>query len=183
MCLSANARHTLLASLALALPLGTVGAAESTATLSRLVGVGVVSQGAQYVPAHEGMALRQGDRFMVLEDGNAIITFADGCRYSLADNEVLTIGATNTCTTGAVGSHEVTPHNAVAGDYSSAATDVQLARAIGAGTVPGTSSIPSWAVPAVGIGGLAILGTTFDTGSSSGGGSTGSSNVAQPPSP
>jgi hypothetical protein len=124
---------------------------------------------------------------MVLEDGNAIITFADGCRYSLADNEVLTIGATNTCATGAIRSYEVTPYSAVAGDSSSAATDVQLARAIGSGTVPGTSSIPSWAVPAAGIGVLAILGATLDTGSS-GGGSTGgitggSSDVAPPPSP
>jgi hypothetical protein len=173
------------ASLALALPLGTAGATESGATLSRLEGFGVVSQGAQYVPAHEGMALREGDRFMVLEGGNAIVTFADGCRYSLADNEVLTIGTTDTCAAGTFGSHKIAPYSAVARDPSTAAS-ARLARAIGAETVPSRSNIPSWVIPAGAMGTLAVLGATLSTGSDtpSGSSSTGSTGlVVGTPSP
>jgi hypothetical protein len=181
MCVSTSVMRVLSASIALTLPLGAASAAEYDATLSRLEGVGVVSQGAQYVPAHEGMALREGDRFMVLEGGNAVVTFADGCRYPLADNEVLTVGATNTCAAGTAGSYKVAPYSAVAGDPSAAAS-VHLARAIGAGP-PKALNIPSWAIPAGVVGTLGVLGATLPTGSDDGNGGGNAGLVVGTPSP
>jgi hypothetical protein len=152
------------ASLSLTFSLGAASAAESAATLSRLKGSGVVSQGAHYVSAHEGMVLRGGDRFMVMEGGNAVIRFADGCQYPLADSEILSIGATSSCSAGVAGSYKMAPYSAVARNSSTAAS-VQLAWAIGAETVPSVPSIPSWAIPAGFAGTLAVLGETLDTGS------------------
>ena len=97
----------------------TASAAEPVGTLSRIEGATVVSQGAQYVKAREGMKLREGDRLMAMEGGNAVISFADGCQYTLTDNELLTLGPTSPCASDAVGSHKVDPYAAVSQDPAS----------------------------------------------------------------
>ncbi|HPB76985.1 MAG TPA: hypothetical protein PLY96_17260, partial [Chromatiaceae bacterium] len=62
-------------------------AAESVpaAKISRVDGNAIASQDARYLPAREGMALKEGDRLMVLENSTAIVTFTDGCQYTLKD--------------------------------------------------------------------------------------------------
>jgi len=133
------------------LALGAASAAEPVGTLSRLDGAAVVSQGAQYVKAREGMKLNAGDRFMVMEGGSAVISFADGCEYKLADNELLTLGPTSTCAENAVGSYKVDPYSSVSQDPGAAASGYRLA-ALGEG---GSGSAPSW-IPA-GLAGLVLI--------------------------
>ena len=87
-------------SMALALPVSQ--AAAPVASFARINGHALVSKGGQYVEAKEGMSLAEGDRLMVMEGGSATIVFADDCRYQMEDNEVLTIGATSTCSGGGV---------------------------------------------------------------------------------
>lgn len=105
----------------------TASASEPAGTLSQADGFTVVSKGAKYVEAHEGMALKEGDRIMVMEGGSAVITFADGCQYTLSENELLTIGATSTCASNATGSYKIDPYSAVSQDPGTATAGYQLA--------------------------------------------------------
>lgn len=107
--------------------LATASASESVGTLVRVDGFAAVSQGAQYVKGYEGMRLREGERLMVMEGGSAVITYADGCQYTLKDNELLTIGPTSACTSNGVGSHKVDPYRAVSLDPDVAAGGFQFA--------------------------------------------------------
>jgi hypothetical protein len=132
-------------------------AAELTGTLSRIEGTAVVSQGAQYVKGREGMKLKEGDRLMVLEGGNAVISFADGCRYTLGDNELLTVGAASTCAAAAIGSYKVDPKGAVA-QTPNAAADLKPA-AVQAGAGGGGAAAP-W-IPFAVMGGVVIAGVVI----------------------
>jgi hypothetical protein len=136
--------------------LGTASAAESVGTLSRLDGDAVVSQGAQYVKAREGMKLNEGDRFMVMEGGSAVISFADGCEYKLADSELLTLGPTSTCAANAVGSYKIDPYSSVSQDPGAAASGYRLA-ALGEG---GIGSAASW-IPAA-LAGIVLIAVAAD---------------------
>lgn len=126
------------------LGLGVVSAAEPVGTLARIQGIAFVSQGAQYIAGREGMALKEGDRVMVMDGGNATISYVDGCKYSLGDNEVLSLGATSTCASEAEGSsYKVESYAAAPQGPSNAADSVRFAQAqIGGST-------PSWVVPTV----------------------------------
>ena len=148
-------------------------AAEPIGTLSRIDGVAVVSQGAQYIKGSEGMKLKEGDRLMVLEGGNAIIAFADGCQYTLGDNEVLTIGAVSAC---------ATPKSAVSQSPNAAANlkpaAVQAGAAGGAAGAGGAAAaggaavaggIAAFAIPAA-IGGVVIAGAAVASNSNNNGG-------------
>ena len=145
----------------LTLALGVVSAADSVGTLSRIQGVAFVSQGAQYVAGREGMALKEGDRLMVMDGGNAVISFSDGCRYDLADNEVLTIGAASTCASETESSYKVDPYVTVSQDPAATPDSIRLASA----QVGGAGAMPAWVIPAGLIGGLAIMGAAADLGS------------------
>lgn len=98
--------------------LGTVAnAAEPIGTLARITGTAIVNQGADYVTGREGMSLAEGDRLLVLEGGSAVVTFADGCERTVADNELLIVPAVSTCAAGpavADGAYQVAPYQAVA---------------------------------------------------------------------
>ena len=146
--------------------LATASAADSVGTLSRVEGVAGVSQGAQYVKGTEGMKLKEGDRLMVMDGGNAVVTFADGCQYALSDNELLTVGPVSTCASDAAGSYKVDPYSAVSQNPAVAGESFTPA-AIEPSTNPadGTYSgvVPSWVPPAGIIGTLVILGATLDT--------------------
>ncbi len=84
------------------------------ATLVRIDGAAVASQDAKYVPAREGMILKQGDRLMVLEGGSAILAFADGCQYELGEMAVLAVQSISTCAAKGVGVYKVDPKSGVA---------------------------------------------------------------------
>ena len=151
---------TAIASAGLALGLATANAAEPVGSFARIEGVAVVSKGAQYVKAQEGMPLNEGDRLMVMEGGKAVLSFKDGCSYEVADNEILTIGATSTCASNAVGSYKVDPHSAVAQNPNAASQGYQLA-AVGGGA--GAGADLSW-VPLAAVGVVAVAGIASDTG-------------------
>ena len=144
----------------LTLGLGMVSAAESTGTLSRVEGFAFVSQGAQYVAGREGMALKEGDRVMVMDGGNAIISFADGCKYNLADNEVLSLGATSTCASDTDDSYKIAPYAAVTQEPSKTVDSVRFAQA-----QIGGSTGPTWVpwVAGLSIAGLVAAGASQDS--------------------
>jgi len=163
------ATSLLAASLTLALNVAT--AAESVGTLSRIEGFAVVSQGAQYVAAREGMALKEGDRLMVLDGGNAIVSFTDGCRYTLADDEVLTIGAASTCASDTVDPYKVAPYTAVPRDTSMTPESIRFARAqLGGETL---QAIPESTYAAGFLATLVVTGAVLPTGGSDGSGGSG----------
>lgn len=93
---------------------GTASAIEPIATVMELEGSAVVSQGSEYVKAHVGMRLQEGDRFLAMQDGSAVIAFDDGCKYQMTDQEVLVIGSMSTCASDAAGSYQVDAGSAVA---------------------------------------------------------------------
>ena len=67
------------------------------AVLTDVTGSALVNKGDAYVTAHASTELNAGDRLMVMESGSAVVTYADGCTYTLSDSEVLTIGQQSTC--------------------------------------------------------------------------------------
>jgi hypothetical protein len=67
----------------------------------------VASQDAKYVPAREGMTLKEGDRLMVLEGGSAILAFADGCQYELGEMAMVAVQGISTCAANGVGVYKV----------------------------------------------------------------------------
>ena len=145
----------------LTLGVAAASAAEPVGSLSRIEGFAFVSQGAQYVAAREGMALKEGDRLMVMDGGNAIISFVDGCRYTLEDNEVLSLGATSTCAADSDGAYKIEPYTTVSQASPGTSDSVRFAKAqVGGGTTP------AWLVPTlagVSIAGLVIAGATQDS--------------------
>ena len=82
-------------------------AAASDAVLTSIDGVALVSQGGSYVTAQAQAPLATGDRVMVMEGGSAVITYADGCAYTLNDATVLTIGTQSPCDAGQTASKEM----------------------------------------------------------------------------
>jgi hypothetical protein len=144
----------------------TAGAAESAATLVQTDGMAIVSDGAQYVAAHEGMRLSEGDRLMVMEGGSAVIRFADGCQYTLADDEFFTIGSESACASTTVGSHKVDPYSAMSQDSGAAGVAYQQASTgvSGGGAAAEEVGSLAWVVPAAGAAVL-IAAVASDTGS------------------
>lgn len=71
-------------------------AADATATLSDTQGTVLVNQGEMFITAMPGTALQAGDRVMVMEGGNAILTYADGCQLPVTAGSLVTVAAT-TC--------------------------------------------------------------------------------------
>lgn len=80
-----------------------IAAEGEVATLARITGDAVVSKGAQYVSAAEGMALKVGERVMSLATSTTTIQFNDGCRYVLEANQLLTIEGKSPCALGLAG--------------------------------------------------------------------------------
>jgi len=82
----------------LSLGLGTVAhASEPVGQISSIQGSALISQGAQYVPAREGMSLRELDRVVIMEDSSATLAFADGCEYTMGEMDLLTVSSTTAC--------------------------------------------------------------------------------------
>jgi hypothetical protein len=159
----ANRIVTAIAAATLALGFGVASAAQPVGAFARINGIAMVSQGARYVKAHEGTPLYDGDRLLVMDGGSAIIKFTDGCRYTVHDNEILTIGAASTCASGAVGSDKVQAYNAIA--YNPDASQMVEKAAMGGPPTPppvaaGAAANLGWVVPAA-VGLVGVLGGTL----------------------
>jgi hypothetical protein len=105
--------------LAILSSLGLIGMAVAAdqaqvATLVRIDGAAVASQDANYVPAREGMTLKEGDRLMVLEGGSAILAFADGCQFELGEMAMLAVQGVSTCAANGGGVYKVDPKSGIA---------------------------------------------------------------------
>ncbi len=135
----------LLAVGALFASIGSVAAGESFAALDRIDGSVLVNQGEQYVSAREGMGLKTGDRLMVMSGASVVISYADGCRYNVGENRVLTIGEASICGSEANNQH-VGPSYAAIG---------------------GAATMPAWVVPTSIVGTITVSGAALDTGSDS----------------
>ena len=78
--------------------LGASGVATATtAELETVNGTAMVSEGSRYIEGQQGRALAEGDRVIALENSKVVLTFQDGCRYTLKDGEVLTVGGQSPC--------------------------------------------------------------------------------------
>jgi len=94
---------TVLAAIALGLVVDSAEAAErEVAAIARITGEAVVSSGTRYVSGIEGMGLRVGTRVMSLAKSTTVIQFDDGCRYTLEENQLLTIDDRSPCVLGLV---------------------------------------------------------------------------------
>lgn len=78
---------------------GGVTAAEEQgiAYIARVSGSVLVNQGQQYRDGTEGQVLETGDRVMSLSDSSAILQFRDGCRYTMKEDELVTIPSLSPC--------------------------------------------------------------------------------------
>lgn len=112
------------------------------AKVTRVDGNAIASQDARYLPAREGMALKEGDRLMVLENSTAIVSFADGCQYTLKDMGVLVVQKTSTCALNGVGVYNFDPRTAVSSGKTPALTPAQVIPPASAGLAP-------WVIPAI----------------------------------
>lgn len=74
-----------------------VASEERLATIERVDGTVMVSDGARYIEASAGINLRDADRILTLDDSNATIRFRDGCEYSMRESELLIIGPESAC--------------------------------------------------------------------------------------
>jgi len=115
---------TVLGAIALA---ATGTASASDAVLTSISGVALVSQGESYLTAHEQAPLATGDRVMVMEGGSAVITYADGCAYTLNDAKVLSIGSQSPCDAGHTATKEMGKRYAAAAGANPAAVLIPLA--------------------------------------------------------
>ena len=70
---------------------------EIVANVIRVKGQTMVSRGANYINALEGMGLHEDERIMTLEESSALLLFKNGCSYQLQENEMLTIGSESPC--------------------------------------------------------------------------------------
>jgi hypothetical protein len=94
---NANALVTTVTGVALATVVGAAVASQPVGEIKRIEGSAMISQGAQYVTAREGMQLHELDRILVLEDSTALLHFADGCTHNMSEQELLTLGPQSTC--------------------------------------------------------------------------------------
>jgi hypothetical protein len=93
-----NALTAAVAGIILSGGLGAASAAEPPiGHIEKLQGSALISQGAQYVPAHAGMDLRKLDRIIVMDDSSATLSFADGCVYEMGEQDLVTLTGESAC--------------------------------------------------------------------------------------
>ena len=88
----------LAAAAAFCLGVGSAAASDVVASVAQVNGSALVNQGEQYQPAVVGTSLREGNRLMTMEGGNITVKFHDGCVKELTENQVMTVGAADSCT-------------------------------------------------------------------------------------
>ncbi len=96
-------RQTILAA-AMSTAIGSMAAAENSAApaqeigyIDRITGSALVNKGERYVDGTEGMPLSTGDRVMSLAESTAVLQFNDGCRYTMKENELITVPSMSPC--------------------------------------------------------------------------------------
>jgi len=72
-------------------------AAKEVGHIARITGSALVNKGERYIDGAEGMPLSRGDRVMSLADSTAILQFNDGCRYTMKENELVTVPSVSPC--------------------------------------------------------------------------------------
>lgn len=60
----------------------------------------LVNQGDEFKPAVKGLRLKPGDRVMVQDDSNVVITYDDECKMDVDENKIVTISDRSTCAGG-----------------------------------------------------------------------------------
>ena len=83
---------------AFCLGVGSASAADAVASVEQVSGSALVNQGEHYQPVVAGTSLYEGSRLMTMEGGSMTVTFQDGCVKELAENQVMTVGAADSCT-------------------------------------------------------------------------------------
>jgi hypothetical protein len=107
---------------------GTVAA--NSASLTSIKGGVMVNQGKQFVPGQSGQGVVAGDRIMVMQDGGAVLRFADGCDVTLEAGSVVTVPEVSTCAGGQLNASRLA-NNAPAGATGGGAWIIAGVGAIG----------------------------------------------------
>ncbi len=99
--------RTLIAAVAVLLPLSSAGAAEPLealyAQLSGISGKVLVDRGGGFVPVAETTKLKPGNRILVSGAGSALLTYGPGCSMPLAADSLTTFTGTESCVIGTQG--------------------------------------------------------------------------------
>jgi hypothetical protein len=82
----------------LAAQLGVASASEPLGTIIELHGQALINQGETFLPARQGMALRESDRVFVMEKSRASLALNSGCVRELAELEKFTLAEGQSCT-------------------------------------------------------------------------------------
>ncbi len=75
----------------------TATSVASAASIKSVDGHAFVSKGAGYAAATAGVQLVPGDRAMVSNNSSAVVTFEDGCSYTLLPGKVLLVQKMSPC--------------------------------------------------------------------------------------
>ena len=89
-------------------------AANSVATLNVTNGSVLVNQGKQFITAQPSQVLAAGDRVMVMEGGNAVVKYADGCIQTLSSGSLAVIAQQSVCVLGVNTVAKISPVSAQA---------------------------------------------------------------------
>ena len=93
---------------------GSALAGASVASLNITSGSVLVNQGKQFITAQPSQVLAAGDRVMVMEGGNAIVKYADGCIQTLTSGSLAVITQQSACVLGANTVAKISPVSAQA---------------------------------------------------------------------
>ncbi|HET6545456.1 MAG TPA: hypothetical protein VFG55_01765 [Rhodanobacteraceae bacterium] len=111
-------------SLIAALGFGFAQAADVIATLSDMSGSVLVNQGREFVAAQPGAGLVPGDRVLARQGSEATLTFADGCKSSVAPGTMVTIPDMSPCKGGDLLVQSTNPGNSGALGVAGGAPDL-----------------------------------------------------------
>ena len=89
-------------------------AADPVAVLGSSQGQVMVSKDKKFVSVQTGQALKAGDRVLVMQDGNALVRFNDGCELALPESSLAVIPAVSTCAGGNAEIAQLSPESAQA---------------------------------------------------------------------
>ena len=89
-------------------------APKSNSALTEAKGKVLVNTGKAFAPAALDMRLKEGDRVMVQEDSEAIITFDDGCKLEVDENKLVTVPDRSSCAGAVVMQQGINPEGGAA---------------------------------------------------------------------
>lgn len=93
---------------------GTALSASPTAVVTSTDGSVLVNHGKQFVSVEPNHILAAGDRVMVMEGGNAVLTYSDGCVQPLASGSLALISEQSACSADKTNVTRIRPVNAQA---------------------------------------------------------------------